>query len=191
MSILKRNLPVALERDSLEDLPSWPLPPGFSARWYQPGDQHKWVQIHLQSERYVEISEAVFRGEFGADPDCLGPRQLFLYDSHDFPIATATAWWDDDYHGHRYGRVHWVAMVPEYQGRGLARPLLSMVLHRLRDLGHRRAYLRTSTARVPAINLYLKCGFRPALHFPEDEPAWRDLAPYLKYPIGPAPPTRD
>jgi GNAT superfamily N-acetyltransferase len=181
MSILQRNVTVLMTRDHLDDLPDWPLPVGFSACWYQPGDEQAWIDIHRLAERHVEISAEVYRREFGTDPEPLCRRQLFLRDQHQMPIATATAWGDDQYDGQDSGRVHWVAMIPEYQGRGLAKPLLSLVLRRLWDLGHRRAYLRTSTARVPAINLYLKAGFRPALPTPQDREAWGELQPYLKY----------
>jgi GNAT superfamily N-acetyltransferase len=181
MSILERNVLVSMERDSLDELPHWPLPAEFSAQWYRPGDEQKWVDIHLLAERHVEISPQVYRHEFGTDAHPLAQRQLFLYDDCRTPVATATAWWDDDYFGHRCGRVHWVAVVPEHRGRGLAKPLLSLVLERLRHLGHKLAYLRTSTARVSAINLYLKCGFHPAVCTPEDELAWTQLRPYLKY----------
>jgi hypothetical protein len=40
---------------------------------------------------------------------------------------------DADYYGHRYGRVRWVAVVPEYQGRGLSKCLMSIILGRMID----------------------------------------------------------
>lgn len=182
MNILERNVEVVMERDSLEGLPCWPLPVEYTGHWYHPGDEQKWVAIHLEAERHLKISDELYRNEFGVDPVPLGQRQLFLLDRMQRPIATATAWWDDDYHGLRYGRVHWVAMLPQCQGRGLAKPLLGLVLARLGELGHQRAYLRTSTARVPAINLYLKAGFRPAVCTPQDDQAWSELGKHLKYP---------
>lgn len=75
------------------------------------------------------------------------------------PVATATAWLNDGYATPEYGRVHWVAVHSAHQGRGLARPLLSAVCYRLKDLGYTKAYLTTSTERAVAMRLYRQFGF--------------------------------
>ncbi len=178
MGITQRNEFVRMERDTLEEIPCHPLPSGFSAKWYEPGDEQLWIDVHLKAEKYQESKEAVYVGEFGTDTETLRRRQLFLLDDRGNPVDTATAWFDDDYHGHRHGRVHWVAVVPEYQGRGLSKPLVSLVLARLVELGHDRAYLRTTTARLHAIYLYVKFGFVPSLRTPEDRFAAIDDFPY-------------
>jgi ribosomal protein S18 acetylase RimI-like enzyme len=90
-------------------------------------------------------------------------------------IGTATAWFKDNFEGRRFGRVHWVAIVPEYQGRGLAKPLMSTICRRLQELGHDCAYLTTSTARLPAINLYRRFGFEPLIRTPEEADIWKRL----------------
>jgi GNAT superfamily N-acetyltransferase len=69
------------------------------------------------------------------------------------------------------------------QGKGLANPLMSIICHRLRELGHSRFYLTTSTARIPAINLYLKFGFQPEINSNEDLLAWREISNKLKYKV--------
>jgi GNAT superfamily N-acetyltransferase len=68
-----------------------------------------------------------------------------------------------------------VAIRPEHQGQGLAKPLLSRVCRRLHELGHSRAYLTTSTSRVPAICLYHAFGFRPNLAGTARQQDWRDF----------------
>ncbi len=78
------------------------------------------------------------------------------------------------------GRVHWVALLPEVQGRGLARPLMTTVCRRLRALGHRRAYLTTAMNRPAAVGLYLKFGFVPVLESDEDRARWRTLEGHLR-----------
>jgi GNAT superfamily N-acetyltransferase len=55
--------------------------------------------------------------------------------------------------------VHWVAIVPECQGIGLGKALMTLLCQRLRELGHDQAYLFTSSERVSAIRLYLRFGF--------------------------------
>ena len=121
--------------------------------------------------------------EFGTDVAQLGQRQCFLLDAQQVPIATATAWFEDDFDGVPYGRVHWVAMVPRYQGRGLSKPLMSIVLTRMAELGHERVFLRTSTARLPAIQLYQQFGFVPLLGSSEDRMIWQQLNARLREPF--------
>lgn len=94
---------------------------------------------------------------------------------HGTPIGTATAWFDNDHNGLPCGRLHWVAMVPKLQGQGLAKPLLTTVCQRLRELGHTRAYLTTSSERIPAINLYLGFGFAPEIKDLHDSELWDDI----------------
>jgi len=80
------------------------------------------------------------------------------------------------------GRVHWVAIDPEHQGRGLSKPLLSTVCNTLAAMGHDEAYLVTSSGRVAAIRLYLHFGFVPVTDAPEAAVAWAALEPILRSP---------
>jgi len=77
--------------------------------------------------------------------------------------------------GTLWGRVHWMAMLPEVQGRGLGKALLTAICQRLRELGHERAYLHTSAARLPAIRLYLKFGFEPVIRNDGEAAAWEKI----------------
>jgi GNAT superfamily N-acetyltransferase len=183
MNIVQRNVYIHMEREHLRDIPLFPLPEGYSAHWYVAGDERAWTDIHLRAEPFAEITSDVHPREFGHDVSLLASRQCFLLDARQSPIATATAWFDDDYYGCRYGRVHWVAVVPEHQSLGLSKPLLRIVLQRMVALGHDRAYLRTSTARLPAVNLYAQFGFRPALRTAEALSIWRELNEFLRHPF--------
>lgn len=168
-----QNIPVTMVREDFHDLPKFAVPSPFSLRWYQPGDEAEWTRIQQQSDPFLTITASAYRQQFGWDEEALSARQAFLCDADGTPIGTNTAWWDDDFRGESWGRVHWVAIVPPMQGRGLAKPLMAAICQRLRELGHTRAYLSTSTGRTAAINLYLKFGFRPALLKPDDRAAWR------------------
>jgi GNAT superfamily N-acetyltransferase len=74
-----------------------------------------------------------------------------------------------------------VAVRPAFQGRGLGRAALSHALNRLARW-HERAYLDTSTARLPAIKMYLDFGFVPDLGPPGARDAWRAVRAALPHP---------
>jgi len=162
-------------RENLEDIPRFPVPPGFSIRWFQEGDERIWLEIQSASERYLEITPALFAKEFGSDPAVVGERQFFLLDSRQRPVGTATAWFDDSYRGLPHGRVGWLAVVPEMRGNGLSKPLMTILCDRLRELGHRRTYLTTATVRFPAIRLYSEFGFVPEIKDAKDRVIWDEL----------------
>jgi GNAT superfamily N-acetyltransferase len=174
------NITVNMIRPTLEDLPVCPVPEGFSLRAYRPGDEAAWVAIHVEADRWNRITLETFWKEFGRDPQPLAARQFYLCDEQGTPIGTATGWANDNYHGAAWGRIHWVALRPAYHGRGLAKPLLAAACWRMRELGHDKAYLVTSTARIPALNLYRCFGFAPEIRSAEDEAAWAAVRPYLK-----------
>lgn len=169
---------ISMTRENLDVIPEFDLPPGYLLRWYQPGDERYWVAIQRQADLYNAITSELFTQQFGLAGE-LPARQCYLTDRSGTPVGTASAWFNPDYRGQPYGRVHWVAIVPEMQGRGLSKPLLSAVCHRLRELGHRRAYLTTAPQRTAAICLYLKFGFRPEIISPEDEEEWAKIRSLL------------
>ena len=107
----------------------------------------------------------------------LRQRQCYLLAPSGEVIGTGTAWFDNNFAGARWGRVHWLAMMPEFQRRGLAKPLMTAICRRLAELGHERVYLSTSTARPAAIGLYLRFGFEPWIQGPEDAVAWSGVLP--------------
>jgi GNAT superfamily N-acetyltransferase len=172
MSATVTNAPVFMVRSHLQHIPEFRLPRGFSLRWYEPGDEEAWVQIHLQAEPFLRITPALFTEQFGSDATRLGERQCYLVSPEGEEIGTATAWFDDNFEGRPHGRVHYVAIVPDFQGRALSKPLMTAVCKRLSELGHERAYLATSAGRVPAIRLYRKFGFLPLIRNDQDEKVW-------------------
>ena len=169
------QLRLKMVRESLGGIPDFALPAPYSFRWYEPGDEAAWVEIQAAADRYNRVTPALFASQFGSMPGELHRRQGYLCDSGRTPIGTATAWSSGDYYGRAYGRLHWVAIVPAFQGQGLAKPLLSAVCKRLAELGPDRAYLTTATVRIPAVNLYTTFGFDPDIRGPGDRHAWRQL----------------
>jgi GNAT superfamily N-acetyltransferase len=185
MDVTQENLDICMIRENLDDIPDYALPSGYAIRWYQPGDEESWYRIHLLADQYTKMTSGLFEEQFGGDARLLADRQCFLIDGNSALIGTATAWLGNHNKQSR-GRIHWVAIVPAEQGKGLARPLLATVCKRLKDLGHDSAFLTTQTVRIPAINLYLKFGFVPAINSERDKEIWRRLKKHLKYAIHPS-----
>ena len=146
--------------ERLDEVPRRPLPQGFSVRAYQPGDQDTWTRIHADTHFYDPLPPALHARQFGDDEEALAARQLFVVDSQGYAVATATAWFNDPAHGVPGGRIHWVAVVPSAQRRGLASALLGAVCDQFAALGESAAYLTTDSGNSRAIALYASLGFR-------------------------------
>lgn len=164
---------ISMVRKNLDDIPFYELPGSYQIRWYHQGDEKIWFEIQKRADKLNPITPDLFKRQFGDDPQLLHERQCFLYDTSGIPVGTATAWFNKDYRGEVYGRLHWVAIIPAKQGKGLAKPLLTTVCRRMKELQHDKAYLTTSTLRIPAINLYLKFGFVPEIKNEQDFAAWK------------------
>ncbi|MHC4435292.1 MAG: GNAT family N-acetyltransferase [Planctomycetota bacterium] len=169
-------------RENLDGVPECPVPSGYSIRSYRSGDENIWLRIQSLADKYNKITPDLFQEEFGTDTRVLSERQYFLYDGDNNAIGTASAWFGN-HNGPSLGRIHWVAIIPRYQSKGLAEPLLATVCKRLKCLGHRETFLTTQTCRVPAINLYAKFGFVPVVESNADRKIWNELAKHVKYPL--------
>lgn len=157
-----------MELDTLRGIPVFPLPEQYYIKPYHAGNEKDWLAIHLEADIHNPISETLFTEQFGNDPKTLTDRQLYLY-YQDEIIGTATAWFAPSYKDGKYGRIHWVAIKPAYQGRGLSKPLLSKTCLQLINLGYTKAYLTTSSLRPIAVTLYNKFGFRIVRHIEPKE----------------------
>jgi GNAT superfamily N-acetyltransferase len=177
-----RNIPVMMVRSTLGGFPQPPMPVGYSTRLWRPGDDETWVRIERESDRFNEITRATFEREFGYDLAAMADRGLFLAESGGEDVGTATAWYGDEKVGRDWGRIHWVAIVPAHQGKGLAKPMLAAAMRRL-AASHSKAYLWTSSARIPAIKVYLDFGFRPEMSVDKAEDGWREVRAKLKHPL--------
>ena len=175
MNILQKNVRIRMVREDLEDVPEFGLPAGFSFRWYDSGDEKVWLKIQKSADSYNAITPEWFDWEFGLDHEPLRRRQCFLLNHTKKPVGTATAWFDEDFEGASIGRVHWVAVVPEYQRRGLGKALMTQICRCLKEKGHEKSYLMTSSGRLPAIKLYLRFGFQPLIRTADDRAAWQAL----------------
>lgn len=166
-------------RDDMTGFPLYDLPDGYALRTYQPGDELVWARIEQIVDEYETVDDALkgFLTYFGGNNEALATRCFFLTDASGTPVGTASAWFSE-LAGEPRGEVAWVGILPEHQGKGLAKPLLSAVMQRLAQ-SHERAWLRTQTISYRAVDLYLNYGFVPYLRQPEDEEGWRIIEDLL------------
>lgn len=160
-------------RPHLRDWPDAALPPCYAIRPFRAGEEADWARIEHAVGEFAtpELARRHFDEEFGGGIAEMEERCLFVVDERNVPVGTTTAWYGD-WDGRTIGRIHWVAVVPEHQGKKLAKPLLA---HALRTLArfHDRAYLSTQTTSWKAVGMYLDFGFEPALRLPGCADGWR------------------
>ncbi len=180
---MREDIRVAMIRPSLHSVPSYPLPKGYRCRFFKPGETLTWAQIECAAGEFASVAAAAshFEREFGPFAEELTHRCLFLEEPGGRAVGTATAWYNPTFLGEAYGRLHWVAIHPDFQGRHLGKPLVSAALAVLAER-HPRAYLTSQTSSVRAIGIYLDLGFEPLLKTPRWEEAWGMLAASTQHP---------
>ena len=166
---------VIMERPTLDQLPRCANEPSCTLRAYQPGDDALWARIQSEADRYNTITSSLFAHEFGSDASEHSRRILFAVSTNHEVVGTSTAWWGSS-PADEWGRVHWVAVRPSWQRQGFGRKLLVETCHRLRHVGHRKAFLTTSPVRLEALRLYRSLALIPRLTSRGDRNLWHEIA---------------
>lgn len=180
-----QEIAVDMVRRNLDRIPVYALPGGFGLRLFRRGDEEMWARICSDSGLFVSLDAGLedFHKEFAQRINDMERRCLFVVDEDSgTPIGTGIAWHDPDCGGADCGRVHWIGIAPEFQGRGLAKPMVAAVLNRMAELGHTRACLKTQTHRLRAIWVYLDLGFEPKVYSSEQEEGWAAVAEVMNHP---------
>jgi ribosomal protein S18 acetylase RimI-like enzyme len=180
------NIPVTMIRTNTAQIPGFILPPGYALRRFRAGDRESWAEIETAAGEFKSFADALrrFDAEFLPHRKELRSRMIFLLDELGTTVGTGTAWYDKRRRSGEYGRLHWIAIIPSYQGRHLAKPLVSEVM-KILVRRHNTIYLTTQTSSYKAVNLYLDFGFRPFIQCKQDEGAWMFLQEKLGRPLLP------
>ena len=173
---------LSMRRENLEGLWEQSLPEGYVLRSYRKGDAEAWCVIMNES-----IGEGWTCERFGEkmlDPPQFDPEGLFFVTWEDKPIATACAWRDSP-EEREVGQVHMVGVLKAHRGKKLGRILTLRVLHYLKEHGFRSAKLSTDDFRLPAIRIYLDCGFEPEFIHESHRARWAEVVAELGIPAIP------
>jgi GNAT superfamily N-acetyltransferase len=163
---------------SLDDIPAYDVPDGYTMRAYQTGDIQHWLAFHIPLFDEGVINKNLFWREYGRDESILKSRQFYMIHGEQV-MGSISAWFGSEERGTHLGRIHWVVLREDYRGKGLAKPLLSFACDMLKQLDHKQAYLTTDTDLFPAISLYLKFGFQPEINLDQDKHTWDDVYRHL------------
>ncbi len=166
--MLDKSLPkisVLMVKPDISAYPHFGLPEGFSFSGYQPGMEEDWAHIQYSVFQIDTLEEArnVFKRDFLSHPELLEKQCLFVIAPDGKAVATASIWPGPDF-GETHLRFHKIACLPEYQGYGLMKALLTKLLdvyNQIENDGF--LYLTTKTHSYKAINIYKKMGFEPYL----------------------------
>ena len=140
------------------------LPEGYHYKFFEQGDEKDWVDIHIKSGGFMSYEQGFkyFHQFYDFFIDELNKRCFFIVDSAtNEKVATATI---SKLQKEEYmcnATVDWVAIKKEYQGKKLARPLISEFIKLAHELGYSRLLLKTQTITWLAVKLYLEEGFLP------------------------------
>ncbi|MWV46262.1 GNAT family N-acetyltransferase [Paenibacillus sp. HJL G12] len=176
-----KRIPLKMVRKNTLEIPQFSLPDGFRIRLFEKGDEHHWARVETSVDEFKTEEAALehFNKEFGPYIDEMTERCLFIENKDGEVIGTTTAWYGDlKGDGEISGRIHWVGVAPEYQGKKLSKPLLSAAMNILAQ-HHSKAYLTSQTTSYQAINMYLNFGFEPFIAEPSCYEAWNLLEEVL------------
>jgi ribosomal protein S18 acetylase RimI-like enzyme len=180
-----RDVSFDMVRKHMHEIPQVPLPAAYGFRAYREGDEATWLDVQRAAEPIIPVPDDFFHRQFGDHLDALPARMFFVEDAAGRAAGTITAWWEQNRHDtNGRGRIHWVAVHPAHQRRGLAKPMMTHAMNRLAQ-EYRSAMLGTSSSRVWAVKVYLDFGFRPdpgQLDDPAIAGAWRELQARLQHP---------
>lgn len=158
--LVRKKLIMRLPAAELERLPGPSLPPGHSFATYAQGREADWARIETAVGEFQDEAAAreYFRAVFLSRPREARRRVVFALAPDGEALGTASAWFAYK-DGAEVPCLHWVAVHPRAQGRGLGRALSLRALSMFGESGQ-HVYLSTQTWSHPAIRLYHELGFR-------------------------------
>ena len=126
------------------------LPQGFFFRPCRRNEIDIWTRV-VTEEAYIGYAVKFYENVYAKNADEFYKRCIFVCDAHDMPVGSSFIW-------RAYGKINtvgWTRVLPEYEGKGIGRALLSEVLR----TAEFPVYLHTQPSSLCAIKLYSDLGF--------------------------------
>ncbi len=131
----------------------------YHTRYCREGELDIWKAMPFddpkQAEEYREFMTEFYNSVYANKGDLFYQRCLFVCDVDDKPIATCFLWKAYD----EFNTIHWLKVVKEYEGKGIGRALLSVIMKDLKKEDY-PVYLHTQPGSYRAIKLYSDFGFK-------------------------------
>jgi GNAT superfamily N-acetyltransferase len=117
----------ALNPDALSELPA-----GYYLRNCRRDELGIWKAMPFDNpelaKEYEGFMTDFFRTVYGGKEEMFFAKTLFVCDAHDKPVATCLLW---KAYG-EFNTIHWFKVLKEYEGRGIGRALLSIIMRDLK-----------------------------------------------------------
>jgi ribosomal protein S18 acetylase RimI-like enzyme len=143
----------ALDRSSLTELPA-----SYYIRNCRPDELNIWKTMPFDdanlAKKYDGFMSDYFTTTYGGKEELFFTKTLFVCDRQDRPIATCLSW---KAYG-EFNTIQWFKVLKEYEGQGVGRALLSIVMQELEMIDY-PVYLHTQPSSFRAIKLYSDFGF--------------------------------
>lgn len=189
---MEQGILIGMHRRHIRSIPRYELVTGYAFRRFEPGDEMRWVAIQAEANAdTVQVDLRTFQDTFGNNLDQMPDRSWFVIDPAGREIASITAWWRrvpvDASAGstaaeRNQGLIHWVAVLPDCQGKGIGKAMMTRVMDRLAR-EYPDVYLNTSTVRLAAIKIYLDFGFLPDMTRERAGEGWAAVRSRLTHPL--------
>lgn len=145
------------------EVPEFSLPEGYEIRTFRLGrDEEAWCRVRNESFARLKGSETPMLPEQIAkmmkEDDNIEGGAMLLY--HGNELVGVVRGTNDDYEGAPIMNIGPLAIIQEYQGKGLGRSLLRASMGFAREKGYERTVLCVNAENERAKALYIQEGFK-------------------------------
>jgi ribosomal protein S18 acetylase RimI-like enzyme len=134
------------------------LPASYFIRSCRPDELDIWKAMPFDdanlAKEYEGFMSDYFTTTYGGKEELFFAKTLFVCDLQDNPIATCLPWKAYD----EFNTIHWFKVLKEYEGQGIGRALLSIIMQEL-EVRDYPVFLHTQPSSFRAIKLYSDFGF--------------------------------